>query len=660
MKRAFSRLWVGGLFCWVVLALAVSAPGTTFYVSPTGANIPPYETWLTSATNIQDALNLATDGDAVMVSNGTYRIGPTVMVTNGIHLQSVNGWSNTVVKASGGQCMRILHGNAVVEGFSIQGGSINEGNGAGVSMSGGTLRACEIRDNQGLGKVTCWKWYMCSMSHGDGAGVYAGGASLVEDCIIRENRACVAGGIMCVDDAVVRNCLIYGNLATGYGVQTYGPQGQPSTYFSASGDGAGVHANGRARIENCTIARNYGRDVGGGVYCIGESSILNSIVAMNGAANGRNLYLGSTSVVVRYTCVTPAVAGTGNTTLSPRFRAVHADDYRLTSRSPCLDTGSDADAPAMDINGVARPQDGDQDGFGQVDMGAYESLPGSLPPPPIPCDYDGDSKADLAVYHGASGNWYIQQSSDKSTMIANWGWSGTQPVAEDYDGDERMDLGAFHNASGDWYILRSSDKEVYQRNWGWNKTEPFPSDFDMDGRADLTVFHQAAGDWYILQSAINDSPLKTNWGWSATSACPGDFDGNGGTDFAVFHKATGDWYVWFPSGGAIMKTNWGWSATSPVPADYDGDGIDDLAVFARTLGNWYIIQSSDAQIRIQNWGWSGTTPVAADYDGDGLADLAVFDQPTGNWYILQSTDDQMRMENWGWNETIPAFFQRGK
>ena len=51
---------------------------------------------------------------------------------------------------------------------------------------------------------------------------------------------------------------------------------------------------------------------------------------------------------------------------------------------------------------------------------------------PVPGDYDGDGKTDLAVYHAATGNWYIQRSSDGQTRVANWGWAAAMPVSVQY------------------------------------------------------------------------------------------------------------------------------------------------------------------------------------------------------------------------------------
>ena len=207
----------GIALCWIAGSLAVNSPAATYYVSPSGSNTPPYDTWQTSARGPRPAVEMAVDGDAIMVSNGVYPLGRVLTITNGIHLQSVNGWSETVLKATGTLCLSISHSNAVVEGFSIQGGGSLDRSiwanreGGGVFINAGVLRGCEVRSNS----VSCslYGQLPCpGLVLGLGGGVYASGVALVEHCVVRDNvGVCFGGGVYCAGEAVIRNCLIHRN-----------------------------------------------------------------------------------------------------------------------------------------------------------------------------------------------------------------------------------------------------------------------------------------------------------------------------------------------------------------------------------------------------------------------------------------------------------------
>ncbi|HEX8998826.1 MAG TPA: VCBS repeat-containing protein, partial [Blastocatellia bacterium] len=47
---------------------------------------------------------------------------------------------------------------------------------------------------------------------------------------------------------------------------------------------------------------------------------------------------------------------------------------------------------------------------------------------PVPTDYDGDGKADAAIWQAATGNWEIVRSSDGKTVSKVYGRSGDTPV----------------------------------------------------------------------------------------------------------------------------------------------------------------------------------------------------------------------------------------
>ena len=106
----------------------------TRYVSTTGASSYPYDTWATAATNIQDAVNAAIDGDTVLVGPGTYSTGggsndyglSRVVITNGVAVQSLDGPQTTIIEGSKSsyiRCAYINHSGAALLGFTLTNGA---------------------------------------------------------------------------------------------------------------------------------------------------------------------------------------------------------------------------------------------------------------------------------------------------------------------------------------------------------------------------------------------------------------------------------------------------------------------------------------------------------------------------------------------------------
>ena len=251
---------------------------------------------------------------------------------------------------------------------------------------------------------------------------------------------------------------------------------------------------------------------------------------------------------------------------------------------------------------------------------------------PVPADYDGDGKVDVAVYHAATGEWYIDGSSSGPHAV-QFGLPNVDiPVPGDYDGVGHAELAVYRPTTGQWIIQSPGGARVVTLGTP-GLDDPVPGDYDGDGKTDFAVYRPTTGDWYVVGS--NSPGQIVHLGQPGDIPVPADYDGDGKTDFAVYRPTTGDWYVvGSNSPGHIVHL--GQPGDIPVPADYDGDGKTDFAVYRPSTAAWFLV-GTDSPGRVIQLGQPGTdVPVPGDYDGDHLADLVVFHPETATWVELMS------------------------
>lgn len=198
-RRTATSLGGTALACALAIALNTSVFADTHYVATNGLHQAPYTNWVMAATNIQDAVNAASTGDSVLVSNGIYKLSATIYSTTLIYLKSANGPEYTIVDGNNAVlCFDLWSANCTIQGFTITGGS-NTNDGGGICFLGTQLRNCIITNNT---------------TTGSGGGVWCNAGAEIRNCIISGNTAGGGGGgVYNQDNAVIENCIISGNYA---------------------------------------------------------------------------------------------------------------------------------------------------------------------------------------------------------------------------------------------------------------------------------------------------------------------------------------------------------------------------------------------------------------------------------------------------------------
>lgn len=275
-----------------------------------------------------------------------------------------------------------------------------------------------------------------------------------------------------------------------------------------------------------------------------------------------------------------------------------------------------ANAQVADLS-VFRPSKGVWYSQGQEPNSGFSAIKmGSSSDVLVPADYDGDGTIDPAVWNRENATWQILKSFDgeldsiafSETQVGPKDSQNDIPVSADFDGDGRADLAVWRPSNGFWYVLTASsgfeESQSLSFCWGQAGDVPVPADYDGDGRSDYAVFRPSDSRWYIFESRSQMWSARS-FGQKGDLLVPADYTGDGRADLAVYRKGT--WTVLDVATGEVDMFEFGFADALPVPADYDGDGVTDFAIWRD--GTWYIYDSGVPRLRSMRFGNTGDIPL---------------------------------------------------
>jgi hypothetical protein len=450
-----------------------------------------------------------------------------------------------------------LDTTSVFDGFRITGGNAIGGGsndrGGGVYYFGSAIRLinCDIRNNR---------------SQNFGGGIFGNGQLSMDRCFVRNNSSNEGGGMYTAGFASqirIFNTSISNNSATSFG-------GAINTGVS------------NFRLYNCTLAGNTS-NVQGSVIASGSSAIIFHNCIIWGNSNPNTQFVFTVPTVTRSIVQNGLASGTFIINADPQFRD---SDYRIKSCSPAVDAGDSLALIVTDNDGFPRGFDGDNNGVGKWDLGAFEQQVNNVPPasnpivgPSVVCINAPNVAYQPATIPGGNsyawslaGGGTIDGSASSPNLLIDWGGTVgnyvlTMVETGDLSGCSTTNTltvslqtaptvtlspnGAGAICAGDSILLTGSGSGV-TRQWYRNGGV-------IPGATNATFQAQLAGRYNMLLTgsngcadsaalaytlSINPKPV-----FSLTHSLPAQFCA-GGT-FPLSGPVSGNAYQWYRNGVAI-------------------------------------------------------------------------------------------------------------
>lgn len=351
---------------------------------------------------IQKAMDMADNGDTILVSPGLYKeninfYGKNITVASFFLTTGDTAYiTQTVLDGnSSGSVVTFQNTKSlypVLCGFTVTNGYGNFGGGISIFGSSPTLNHVLIKGNSAVygGGIYCIYSSLnlsnsvisgnsCSI---EGGAIYLENASsILFNIEISGNTSDQSGGglYFLSSTPVLTNLIIKGNAAIDHGGGIYSMSSDPLLQNvlvaenTAGHYGGGIFGyGGGLSLSNLTVSKNTAGNSGGGFYSFNTSKakFVNSIIWDN---IPEGIY---GSAQAEYCDIQGGWPGSYNLVINPSFQGNGEHPYALSNCSHCIDAGTldttGLNLPGTDILGNIRIWDGDTNGIAVIDLGAYE------------------------------------------------------------------------------------------------------------------------------------------------------------------------------------------------------------------------------------------------------------------------------------------------